>query len=158
MTVERPLRIEGIDPSRVYKAAEIREMKANGTRSEDAPTVIKRIHRRVTEADPLRGLYSATIGGKDVVVEYEPDNELRDTEQIPLLEDRGIEGFLHREVLPYAEDAWYVPGSVKIGYEISFNRYFYKPVAMRSLGEIRGDILALEDETEGLMSGILGGA
>ena len=44
------------------------------------------------------------------MVEYEPDNELRDTEQIPLTEDGGIEGFLRREVLPYAEDAWYVPG------------------------------------------------
>ena len=156
VTVDRPLRIEGIDPSRAYKAAEIREMKASGTRSETAPPVIKRIHRRVAEADPLRGLHSATIGGKDAVVEYEPDNELRDTEQIPLMEDGGIEGFLRREVLPYAEDAWYVPGSVKIGYEISFNRYFYKPVAMRSLDEIRGDILGLESETEGLMAGILG--
>ena len=156
VTVDRPLRIEGIDPSRAHKAAEIREMKANGTRSEIAAPVIKRIHRRVTEADPLRGFYPATIGGRDVVVEYEPDNELRDTEQIPLTEDGGIEGLLRREVLPYAEDAWYVPSSVKVGYEISFNRYFYRPVAMRLLDEIRGDILELERETEGLMSGILG--
>ena len=154
--VDRPLRIEGIDPSRQYKAAEIREMKSTGTRSETATPVIKRIHRRGAEPDPLRGLYSATIGGKDVVVEYEPDNELRDTEQIPLMEDGGIEGFFRREVLPYADDAWYVPGSVKVGYEISFNRYFYRPVAMRSLGEIRGDILELERETEGLMAGIIG--
>ena len=156
VTVDRPLRIEGIDPGRQYKAAEIREMKASGTRSETASPVIKRIHRRGAEADPLRGLYSATIGGKEVVVEYEPDNELRDTEQIPLMEKGGIEGFLRREVLPYAKDAWYVLGSVKIGYEISFNRYFYKPVAMRSLAEIQGDILALERDTEGLMAGILG--
>ena len=156
VTVDRPLRIEGIDPGRQYKAAEIREMKASGTRSETASPVIKRIHRRGAEADPLRGLYSATIGGKEVVVEYEPDNELRDTEQIPLMEKGGIEGFLRREFLPYAEDAWYVRKSVKIGYEISFNRYFYKPVAMRSLGEIERDILALERETEGLMAEILG--
>ena len=71
-------------------------------------------------------------------------------------EDGGIEGFLRREVLPYAGDAWYVPSSVKVGYEVSFNRYFYRPVAMRLLDEIRGDILELERETEGLMSGILG--
>ena len=157
VTVERPLRIEGIDPSRQYKAAEIREMKANGTRSETASPVIKRIHRRGAEPDPLQGLFSSTFGGKEVVVEYEPDNELRDTEQILLTEDGGIEGFLRREVLPYAGDAWYVPGSVKIGYEISFNRYFYKPVAMRSLDEIRGDTVGLERETEGLMAGIMGG-
>ncbi len=157
VTVERPLRIEGIDPSRQYKAAEIREMKANGTRSETASPVIKRIHRRGAEPDPLRGLFSATFGGKEVAVEYEPDNELRDAEQIPLMEDGGIEGFLRREVLPYAPDAWYVERSVKIGYEISFNRHFYKPVAMRSLDEIRGDIVGLERETEGLMAGILDG-
>ena len=156
VTVDRPLRIEGIDPSRVYKAAEIREMKANGTRSESASPVIKRIHRRGAESDPLRGLYPATIDGKEVVAEYEPDNELRDTEQIPLMEDGGIEGFLRREVLPYAGDAWYVAGSVKVGYEISFNRYFYNPVPMRSLEEIRGDIVMLERETESLMAETLG--
>ena len=53
-------------------------------------------------------------------------------------------------MLPYAPDAWYVPDSVKTGYEISFTRYFYKPAPMRSLEEIRADILALERETEGL--------
>ena len=156
VTVDRPLRIEDIDPGRQHKAAEIREMKSTGTRSETAPPVIKRIHRRGAEPDPLRGLYPATIDGKEAVVEYEPDNELRDTEQIPLLDNGGIEGFLRREVLPYAGDAWYVRGSVKVGYEISFNRYFYKPTAMRSLDEIRGDILELGRETEGLLSEIVG--
>ena len=43
------------------------------------------------------------------------------------LEEGGIETFLRREVLPYAPDAWYAPDSVKIGYEISFTRHFYKP-------------------------------
>ena len=90
------------------------------------------------------------------MVEYEPDSDLRDTEQIPLLEEGGIEAFLRREVLPYAPDAWYVPDSVKTGYEISFTRYFYKPQPMRSLGEIRADILSLERETEGLLDEILG--
>ena len=90
-------------------------------------------------------------------MEYEPDTGLRDTEQIPLQETGGIEGFLRREVLPYAPDAWYVPGSAKIGYEISFNRYFYKPQAMRALEEIRADILAIEWETAGLLNEILGG-
>ena len=155
VTVERPLRIEGIDPSRAYKAAEIREMKANGTRSETALPVIKRIHRRVAGPDPLRGQFAATIGGRDVVVEYEPDNELRDTEQIPLTEDGGIEGFLRREVLPYAGDAWYVAGSVKVGYEISFNRHFYRPVAMRSLDDIKTDIVKLEQSTHQMFAEVL---
>ena len=69
----------------------------------------------------------------------------------------GIEAFLKREVLPYAADAWYRSDSVKIGYEISFTRYFYKPQPMRSLEEIRADILALEQETEGLLGEIIGG-
>ena len=90
------------------------------------------------------------------MVEYEPDTDLRDTEQIPLLEEGGIEAFLKREVLPYAADAWYAENSVKIGYEISFTRYFYKPQPMRALEEIRADILALEQETEGLLGEITG--
>ena len=90
-------------------------------------------------------------------MQYEPDPDLRDTEQIPLLEEGGIEAFLKREVLPYAPDAWYVPESVKIGYEISFTRHFYKPEPLRPLEEIRADILALERETEGLLDEIIGG-
>ena len=96
-----------------------------------------------------------TIDGKPCVVEYEPDTDLRDTEQVPLLEEGGIEAFLRREVLPHAPDAWYDPDSVKIGYEISFTRYFYKPQPLRTLEEIRADILALERETEGLLPQIL---
>ena len=157
LTVDRPLRIEQADPDRAYKAAEIKLLKEHGTRSETAPPVIRRIHKRGTEAGPLCGLFETTVGGRDAVVEYEPDTELRDTEQIPLQEDGGIEAFLRREVLPYAADAWYQPGNVKIGYEISFNRYFYKPQPMRTLEEIRADILALEKETEGLLEDITGG-
>ena len=75
---------------------------------------------------------------------------------MPLLEEGGIQAFLRREVLSYAPDAWYVPKSVKIGYEISFTRHFYKPQPLRPLEEIRADILALERETEGLLSGVVG--
>ena len=149
VTVERPLRIEQADPNRAYGAAEIKALRQNGARSENAPPVIRRIHKRGTEADPLRGRFETTIDAKPAVVEYEPDTELRDTEQIPLQEDGGIEAFLRREVLPYAADAWYRPDRVKVGYEISFNRYFYKPQPMRTLEEIRADILALERESEG---------
>ena len=158
VTVERPLRVEGADPNRVYKAAEIKALKENGKRTENAPPVIRKIHRRGAEADPLRGLFEATVDGRAAVVEYEPDADLRDTEQIPLQEEGGVEAFLRREVLPYAADAWYHADSVKVGYEISFTRYFYKPKPMRTLQEIREDILALERETEGLLTEILGGA
>ena len=121
----------------------------------DAPPVLRKIHKRGTEADPLRGLFAANVNGRPAVVEYEPDTDLRDTEQIPLQEDGGIEAFLQREVLPYAADAWYQADSVKVGYEISFTRYFYTPKPMRTLAEIRADILALEKETEGLLGDIL---
>ena len=124
-------------------------------RSEEAEAVIKKIHKTGREPDPIRGLVESAIKGKRRVVEHEPDSELRDTEQVSLLEEGGIEAFLHREVLPYAADAWYVFESVKIGYEISFTRYFYKPQPMRTLEEIRADILALEKETKGLLGEIL---
>ena len=157
VTVERPLRIADVDTDRAYKAADIKKLKENGERSEHAPPVIKKIHKRGTEADPLRGWFEATISGKPAVVEYEPDTDLRDTEQIPLQEEGGIDAFLRREVLPYVADAWYQPDSCKIGYEISFTRYFYKPQPMRTLEEIRADILAVERENEGLLGDIIGG-
>ena len=126
-------------------------------RSEEAAPVIKTIHKSSVDPNPLVGLFEGTISGKRCVVEYEPDSDLRETEQVPLLEEGGIEAFLRREVLPYAPDAWYVFESVKIGYEISFTRYFYKPQPLRTLEEIRADILALEKETEGLLGEIIGG-
>ena len=156
VTVERPLRIEDADPNRAYKAAEIKKLKERGERSENAQPVIKRIHNRGTEPETLCGLFEITIDGKPAVVEYEPDTDLRDTEQIPLQEEGGIEAFLKREVLPYAADAWYQAARVKIGYEISFTRYFYKPQPIRTLEEIRADILVVEEETEGLLGEILG--
>ena len=114
VTVERPLRIEGIDPEKAHTAKEIRETEGEGTVGVSA-----RGHqedsRTDTVASPLNGLCEATIKGKTAVVEYEPDPELRDTEQIPLLHEGGINAFLEREVLPYAPDAWYLPGQVKIG-------------------------------------------
>jgi type I restriction enzyme M protein len=156
VTVERPLRLKGIDPEHTYAAKEIKALKETAERADDAPPVIKKIHRKGTAADPLRGLFEAKIGGKPAVVEYEPDPDLRDTEQVPLLEEGGIDAFLRREVLPHAADVWYVPDSVKTGYEISFTRYFYKPQPLRTLEEIRADIFALEKETEGLLAEIIG--
>ena len=126
------------------------------SRDETAERVIKRVHKKEVEPDPIRGLFTSTFDGRSTVVEYEPDTELRDTEQIPLLEAGGIESFIRREVLPYAPDAWYVPSSVKTGYEISFTRHFYKPQPLRPLEEIRADILALERETDGLIAEIVG--
>jgi type I restriction enzyme M protein len=157
VTVERSLRLKGIDPDKAYSAKEIKALKEKTERSDDAPPAIRTIHKKGTAPNPLAGLFTAIIDGKTSVVEYEPDPDLRDTEQIPLLEEGGIEAFLKREVLPYAADAWYDPKSVKIGYEISFTRYFYKPQPMRTLEEITADILAVKKESEGLLDSLLKG-
>ncbi len=173
VTVERPLRLKGIDPEHAYTPKEIKDLREKTERAEDAPPVIKKVHKPGTTPDPLRGLFEVVIGSKRRVVEYEPNTELRDSEQIPFLEcpachqpgyfpsledqRMAIETFLRREVLPYTPDAWYDPESVRVGYEINFNRYFYKPKALRSLEEIRADLLAVEKEAEGLLAKILGG-
>ena len=157
VTVEKPLRLEAIDPERAYSAREIKDLKEERRRSETAPPVIRKIHKRGAQPDPLSGLFSVVFGGRPTVVEYEPDTDLRDTEQIPLLFEGGVEAFLRQEVLPYAQDAWHSPESVKVGYEISFTRYFYRSQPLRPLDEIRADIMKLERETEGLMAEIVGG-
>ena len=151
------MRLKGIDPNRTYSPKEIKALKEAGERNETAPAVIKKIHKSgAVSPDPLHGLFETTIDGSTHTVEFEPDGDLRDTEQVPLLEEGGIEAFLGREVLPHAAGAWYDPTSVKIGYEISFTRYFYKPQPLRTLEEIRADILALESETKGLLGEIIG--
>ncbi len=126
-------------------------------KDEAAAPVIRKIYKPAKiEPDTIHGRYPVTIEGKAVIVEYEPDTDLRDTEQIPLLEEGGIESFFQREVLPYAVDSWIDGEATRIGYEISFTRYFYKPKPLRTLEEIRADIVALEKETEGLLGEILG--
>lgn len=126
-----------------------------------ADDVLRDLFRRgKTRADPLRGLVQTKLDGKAAIVEYEPDADLRDTEQVPLLEDSGpdndgIAAFIRREVLPYTPDAWIKQSATKIGYEVSFTRHFYKPQPLRTLEEISADILAIEKEAEGLLDGLL---
>lgn len=82
-----------------------------------------------------------------------PDPKLKDTENIPLKED--IQEFFEREVLPFAPDAWWDNKDTKIGYEINFNKYFYKYQLPRSLKEIAADIFTIENETENLLKEIV---
>jgi type I restriction enzyme M protein len=141
-------------------AADLKQIfKAVTWRVETAPPVIAKVHKSgKVKADPLRGLFDAIVDGKRAIVEYEPDSDLRDTEQVPLLEDGGIEAFIRREVLPYTQDAWIKEDATKIGYEVSFTRHFYKPQPLRTLEEISADILAIEKEAEGLLDGLLKGS
>jgi type I restriction enzyme M protein len=133
-------------------------LNAVSWRAEDAPPVIKKIHKSgKAEADPLHGLYADPDGDPGLVLEYESDSELRDSEQVPLLEEGGIEAFFRREVLPHVPDAWIDESVTKIGYEISFTRHFYKPPELRPLEEIKADLLKLQEEGEELLEDIVGG-
>ena len=94
--------------------------------------------------------YFKTDKGK--FIEYESDSDLRDYEKIPVKED--IYAYFQREVRPYVDDAWINISSTKIGCEISFNKYFYKPVPLRSLEENQADILALDKESQGYIKSL----
>lgn len=80
-----------------------------------------------------------------------------DKEQVPFAYKGGIEAFIKNEVRPYAPNAFFRAGTEKTGYELSFTKYFYQPVQLRSLEEITADIRAIESEASGLLDEILGG-
>lgn len=100
---------------------------------------------------PLFGYYPTAKAGEYTV--YETESDLRDSEQIPL--DESIISYFEREVLPHVEEAWINLDSVKIGCEISFNKYFYKHTPLRSIEEVKADLLALEEQADGLLHDIL---
>lgn len=86
-------------------------------------------------------------------VVYEADNELKDTENVPLKED--VDAYFKREVVPFAPDAWLDRTKDQIGYEISFTKIFFKHTPLRSLDDISRDIIALEAETDGILKKIV---
>ncbi|MBQ8655665.1 MAG: SAM-dependent DNA methyltransferase [Prevotella sp.] len=102
--------------------------------------------------DSLLADYGYTPTGKGTHVEYEPDSDLRDTEKIPVKEDI-YEYFLH-EVRPYVADAWISLPQTKIGCEISFNKYFYKPAPLRTLEENERDIRQLDAQSQGFIQSL----
>lgn len=87
----------------------------------------------------------------------EADKDLKESAQIPMLYEDGIKGYFDAEIKPYIDDAWIDEGSLSIGYEIVFTKYFYQPVAMRDPAEIIADIKRLEADTDGLLAAIIGG-
>ena len=90
---------------------------------------------------------------KGEYLEYETESDLRDTENVPLKEN--IYDYFLREVKPHVPEAWINLDAIKIGYEISFNKYFYRHKPLRSIEEVSADILALESESDGLIREIL---
>lgn len=93
-------------------------------------------------------------GKKDEYIVYETQTDLRDSENVPLSE--SIHDYFLREVKPHVAEAWIDLEKTKIGYEISFNKYFYQHKPLRSLDEVSDEILALDKESDGLIKEILG--
>lgn len=90
---------------------------------------------------------------KGEYIEYETESDLRDTENVPLKEN--IYSYFLREVKPHVEEAWINLDATKIGYEISFNKYFYRYKPLRKIEEVSSDILELEEKSDGLIREIL---
>lgn len=138
-------------------------LNAVSWRDENAAKVIKKVHKLSgekldqllnalgTSADhlPDYGFFLLPEGEGNSWIEYEPDSELRDTENVPLKDN--IHAYFLREVRPHVADAWLNIDKTQIGCEISFNKYFYQHTPLRSLEEVTAEILALEKETEGLL-------
>lgn len=167
VTVERPLRLRvcpdrEIPTSTFKKADEYASVVAAIARvAETAPldswdafakatklkvAALKKIRPFITEKDSTAQ-----------PVEGEADADLRDTENIPFTYEGGISAFIQNEVLPYAPDAWVDEKKTLIGYEISFTKYFYKPVELREMSDILESLTVLEKEADGMLSEIVGG-
>jgi len=166
ITVERPLRLR-VDPAKPVPASVLKNADRalydaaiaaipKGTPLDDwtafakatklKAALLKKVRPYITEKDPTAK-----------PIEGETDVDLRDTEVVPFTYEGGITTFMENEVRPYAADAYVDEKQTKIGYEISFTKYFYKPVELRSMADILADLKALEAETDGMMAEILGG-
>ena len=167
VTVERPLRLR-VYPDRTIpadlfkkageydsvcaaiqtavKTAPLDDWTAFAKATKLKAAVLKKVRPFITEKDPA----AKPIGG-------EAGADLRDTENIPFTYEGGIDAFIRDEVLTYAPDAYVDEKKTQIGYEISFTKYFYKPVKLREMADILADLCVLEKETGGMMADIMGG-
>jgi type I restriction enzyme M protein len=109
-------------------------------------------HLNCKESDLAHFGYFASDKKGEYTV-YETESDLRDAENVPLKET--IHSYFLREVLPHVPEAWINLDATKIGYEISFNKYFYQHKPLRAIEEVTADILALEKESDGLIAEIL---
>lgn len=166
ITVERPLRLrvcpEREIPEGTFKKRTEQETVKNaiahvpaGTPLDDWDAFAKATGLKKTQLNKIRPFITEKDSqAKPVKGEADPD--LRDTENIPLTYEGGIDAFMKNEVLPYIPDAW-VHEEISIGYKISFTKYFYRPIFSRSIQEIKEELQTLESEAEGLIVEIFGG-
>lgn len=167
ITVERPLRLRVFPdrdiPADVFKKSdELADVKkalasvSDGTPTDDWTAfakatrlkagVLKKIRQFITEKDSTAQ-----------PVEGEADADLRDIENVPFTYEGGIDSFMKNEVLSYAPDAYVDDKKTTIGYEVSFTKYFYKPVEMREMSDILATLNALEKEADGVLAEIMEG-
>ena len=166
VTVERPLRLRVLDDAVVPQSVKLKEKERNAVdaalknlskytlddwtrfvkETKLAAGVAKKIRPFITVKDPNAN----PIAG-------EADSDLRDTEIVPFSYEGGVAAFIDNEVSPYAQDAYYDEANIVVGYELSFTKYFYQPVQLRTLEEITEEIRAAEAETDGLLDEIIGG-
>ena len=147
VTVDLPLRL------RIYPD---REIPADLFKKADEFAAVRSAVAEAAKTSPLDG-WRAFQKPTAQPIEGEPDVDLRDTENIPFTYKGGINAFIQSEVLPYAPDAYIDEKKTQIGYEISFTRYFYKPVELRPMEEILESLKALEREADGMMVEIMEG-
>lgn len=166
VTVERPLRLR-VFPDRplpdalfpkeetqrrvaaaiasAAKTAPLDDWTAFAKATKLTAAALKKVRPCITETDPA----AQPVPG-------EADPALRDTENIPLTYEGGIDAFIENEVRPYAPDAYVDKKQTKIGYEISFTKYFYKPIQLRSLNEILSSLKRLEEKSREIITDIMG--
>ena len=167
VTVERPLRLR-VFPERPIpddafkKQAEldtVRDAVASvpaGTPLDDWDAFAKATKLKKTQLKKIRPYITETDPDAKAV-EGEPDLDLRDSENIPFNYEGGIDSFIEKEVKPYAPDAYVDESKTKIGCEISFTKYFYKPVELRDMKDILASLAELEKESDGVMDEITEG-
>lgn len=167
VTVERPLRLrvfpEREIPEDTFKKQleldSVREAVANvpvGTPLDDWDAFAKATKLKKTQLKKIRPFITETDPHAKEV-EGESDPKLRDSENIPFNYNGGIDAFIEKEVKPYAPDVYVDESKTKIGYEISFTKYFYKPVQLRDMKDILASLKELERESDGVMDEIIGG-
>lgn len=166
VTVERPLRLRVLDNAVVPMEAKLKEKDREVVDNvmshlasytlDDWAEFVKETRLSSAVAKKIRP-YITVKDSTAKPIEGEADSDLRDTEIVPFSYEGGVDAFIENEVKPYAPDVYYDETKVVIGYEISFTKYFYQPVQLRSLAEITADIRAIEAETDGLLDEIIGG-
>ena len=184
ITVERPLRLKVVYDKKTFEenisalklkdavkealAAGLERLATSATNPMDwnewasalldekgiSQAILSKIRPLITEVCPEAKPVKTDVKDKNCT-SCETDSNLRDTEQVPLLYEGGIEAFMRNEVLPYAPDAFLNTNATVIGYELSFTKYFYKPVELRSLEDIRAEICDIEERTSGMLNEIL---